>query len=161
MRLTQQTSYSIQALMYCAVNQAGPSRIRDIARSYQISELHLFKIMHVLVEAGLIETLRGRNGGIRLARPAESIRLGEVVRATEGSLDLNDCASQLGHVCAIGPNCGLGSALNESLKALFTVLDNYTIADMVAGTVPMRELNPSSSGEPVAAGFGARSPSPV
>lgn len=62
MRLTQQTSYSIQTLMYCAMNQSGPSRIRDIAKAYRISELHLFKIMHVLVEAKLIETLRGRNG---------------------------------------------------------------------------------------------------
>src|SRR5690606_10934964 len=66
MRLTQQTTYSIQTLIYCAVNRSGPARIRDVARSYRISELHLFKIMHVLVEHGLIETLRGRNGGIRL-----------------------------------------------------------------------------------------------
>lgn len=137
MRLTQQTNYSIQALMYCAINRAGPSRIRDIAKAYKISELHLFKIMHVLVDAKLIETLRGRNGGIRLARPADTIKLSEVVRAAEGQLELNECMSAAGHVCAVGPGCGVGGALNRALGAFFEVLDDYTIADMVAGAVPV------------------------
>ncbi len=146
MRLTQQTSYSIQTLMYCAINRAGPSRIRDIAKAYRISELHLFKIMHVLVESNLVETLRGRNGGIRLARPADKITLADVVRASEGSLDLNDCMSERGHVCAVGPNCGLGGALSTALGAFFTVLDKYTIADMVAGAVPTGAREPEEDG---------------
>lgn len=137
MRLTQQTNYSIQALMYCAMNRTGPSRIRDIAKAYKISELHLFKIMHVLVDAKLVETLRGRNGGIRLARPADTIKLSEVVRAAEGRLELNECMSDAGHVCAVGPGCGVGGALNRALAAFFTVLDDYTIADMIAGAVPV------------------------
>ena len=155
MRLTQQTSYSIQTLMYCAINRTGPSRIRDIAKAYKISELHLFKIMHVLVESNLIETLRGRNGGIRLARPADKITLAEVVRASEGSLELNDCMSDPGHVCAVGPNCGLGGALSNALGAFFDVLAGYTIADMVAGAVPIGarerekgELEPSFARSP-------------
>jgi len=142
MRLTQQTSYSIQTLMYCAINRAGPSRIRDIAKAYKISELHLFKIMHVLVENNLIETLRGRNGGIRLARPADKITLADVVRASEGSLELNDCMSERGHVCAVGPNCGLGGALSSALNAFFGTLEGYTIADMVAGAVPIGAREP-------------------
>jgi len=142
MRLTQQTSYSIQTLMYCAINRAGPSRIRDIAKAYKISELHLFKIMHVLVENNLIETLRGRNGGIRLARPADKITLADVVRASEGSLELNDCMSERGHVCAVGPNCGLGGALSNALGAFFGALEGYTIADMVAGAVPIGAREP-------------------
>lgn len=131
MRLTQQTSYSIQTLMYCATNHSGPSRIRDIARAYQISELHLFKIMHVLVKGGLIETLRGRNGGIRLARPADTISLGEVVRAAEGTLALSDCTAHDGHDCPLGHACGLGPALNRAMAAFFKVLDSTTIADVV------------------------------
>ena len=155
MRLTQQTSYSIQTLMYCAINRAGPSRIRDIAKAYKISELHLFKIMHVLVENGLIETLRGRNGGIRLARPADRITLAEVIRASEGSLALNDCMAERGHVCAVGPNCGLGGALSSAMDAFFGVLEGRTIADMIVGAVPAgaREpddgtLEPSMAGTP-------------
>ena len=155
MRLTQQTSYSIQTLMYCAINRAGPSRIRDIAKAYKISELHLFKIMHVLVENGLIETLRGRNGGIRLARAADKITLAEVIRASEGSLALNDCMAERGHVCAVGPNCGLGGALSSAMDAFFGVLEGRTIADMIVGAVPVgaREpdagaLEPSLAGSP-------------
>ena len=148
MRLTQQTNYSIQALMYCAINRSGPSRIRDIARAYKISELHLFKIMHVLVKANLIETLRGRNGGIRLARPAEEIRLSDVVRASEGNLELNDCMSAAGHVCAVGPNCGVGGALNRALGAFFNVLDDCTIADMVVGAVPIGDRERSGDNIP-------------
>jgi Rrf2 family iron-responsive transcriptional regulator len=155
MRLTQQTNYSIQTLMYCAMNRSGPSRIREIARAYKISELHLFKIMHVLVEANLIETLRGRNGGIRLARPANEIRLSDVVRAAEGSLELNDCMSEAGHVCAVGPSCGVGGALNRALSAFFGVLDDYTIADMVAGAVPVRDRETADADVPAL----ARSPS--
>lgn len=152
MRLTQQTNYSIQTLMYCALNRTGPSRIRDIAKAYKISELHLFKIMHVLVDAKLIETLRGRNGGIRLARPADRITVGEVVRAAEGSLELSDCMNPRGHVCAVGPNCGLGGALNKAMRSFFEVLDGYTIADMVAGAVPIGERSPETvEGIPVAA----------
>lgn len=132
MRLTQQTIYSIQTLMYCARNQAGPSRIRDIARAYRISELHLFKIMHVLVSHGLIETLRGRNGGIRIGRPAQEITLGEVVRATEGSFQLSDCPGPGLHDCPIGAACGLNHALDQALAAFFATLDRYSVADIVA-----------------------------
>ena len=159
MRLTQQTSYSIQTLMYCAINKTGPSRIRDIAKAYRISELHLFKIMHVLVESNLIETLRGRNGGIRLARGADKITLGEVIRAAEGSLELNDCMSERGHVCAIGPHCGLGGALGKARDAFFSVLDDFTIADMVAGAVPIGELAPSGGKERAVPAMASRSPS--
>ncbi len=154
MRLTQQTSYSIQTLMYCAVNTSGPSRIRDVARAYRISELHLFKIMHVLVENGLIETLRGRHGGIRLGRPADQITLGDAVRATEGSLKVNDCLVDHGHDCPIGANCGLGGALQQAMAAFFGALDTFTIADMVSGKVRVPGLVPSGAGErvPVLAG---------
>ncbi len=131
MRLTQQTIYSIQTLMYCATNQTGPSRIRDIARAYRMSELHLFKIMHVLVSNGLIETLRGRNGGIRLGKPAASITLGEVVRTTEGPVQLSDCPGPEEHSCPIGAVCGLNCALEQAVVAFFEVLDRYTIADVV------------------------------
>jgi Rrf2 family iron-responsive transcriptional regulator len=148
MRLTQQTSYSIQTLMYCAVNTEGPSRIRDIARAYRISELHLFKIMHVLVENRLIETLRGRNGGIRLGRPANEITLGDVVRATEGTLQLNDCLADHAHECPIGSNCGLGGALQQAIAAFFAALDRFTIADVVSGRVPARVFAPAGAVEP-------------
>ena len=163
MRLTQQTSYSIQTLMFCANNRAGPSRIRDIASAYRISELHLFKIMHVLVKSGLIETLRGRNGGIRLAKPAETITLGDVVRATEGNFNLTDCFGPEAHDCPLGANCGLAHALGSALKAFFAVLDRITIADVALNKAGLAALSPEIEaaagapfGQPLLSGRPAR-----
>ena len=83
MRLTRQTNYAVRILMYCAANEGQLSRIPEIAKAYNVSELFLFKILQPLVEHGLVETVRGRNGGVRLARPAEQITLFDVVRVTE------------------------------------------------------------------------------
>ena len=90
MRLTRQTNYAIRMLMSCAANGARLSRVREIAAAYAVSELFLFKILQPLVEAGLVETVRGRSGGVRLARPAGEITLRAVVEATEESLALSE-----------------------------------------------------------------------
>lgn len=140
MRLTQQTSYSIRVLLYCAANQGGNSRIRDIASTYAISELHLFKIMHVLVESGFIETIRGRNGGIRLARPATEITIGEVVRATESNFYLTDCFDTTNRDCPLVNSCGVNRILAEALRAFFAVLNRYTIADVAQDRDQLRVL---------------------
>lgn len=140
MRLTQQTSYSIRVLLYCTANNAGTSRIRDIAATYGISELHLFKIMHVLVEAGFIETIRGRNGGIRLAKPASEITVGAVVRATESNFFLADCFDTTNRDCPLVDSCGVNRVLSEALQAFFAVLDSYTIADVSADRSRLRGL---------------------
>jgi Rrf2 family iron-responsive transcriptional regulator len=140
MRLTQQTSYSIRVLLYCEANSQGTSRIRDIAATYGISELHLFKIMHVLVEAGFIETIRGRNGGIRLAKPANEIAIGAVVRATESNFFLTDCFDTTNRDCPLVDSCGVNRVLAEALKAFFAVLDSYTIADVSTDRGQLRGL---------------------
>ena len=140
MRLTQQTSYSIRVLLYCAANTQGVSRIRDIASTYGISELHLFKIMHVLVESGFVETIRGRNGGIRLARPAGEISIGAVVRATESNFFLTDCFDTTNRDCPLVDACGVNRVLAEALRAFFAVLDSYSIADVAADRSQLRGL---------------------
>jgi Rrf2 family iron-responsive transcriptional regulator len=140
MRLTQQTSYSIRILLYCAANPDSNSRIKDIAATYSISELHLFKIMHVLVESGFVETIRGRNGGIRLARPANAISIGEVVRATESNFFLTDCFDTANRDCPLVDSCGVNRILAEALRAFFAVLDSYTIADVAKDRGQLRGL---------------------
>ena len=147
MRLTQQTSYSIRVLLYCQANKGGTSRIRDIAATYGISELHLFKIMHVLVEAGFIETIRGRNGGIRLAKPADEITVGAVVRATESNFFLTDCFDTTNRDCPLVDSCGVNRVLAEALKAFFAVLDSYTIADVSSDRNQLRGLLEIGGGE--------------
>ncbi len=91
MRLTKQTNYAVRMLMYCAANEGKLSRIPEIARAYGVSELFLFKILQPLNKAGLVETVRGRNGGVRLGKPAEKISLFDVVKVTEDSFAMAEC----------------------------------------------------------------------
>ena len=111
MRLTKQTNYAVRMLMYCAANDGYLSRIPEIAKAYGVSELFLFKILQPLNKAGLVETVRGRNGGVRLGRPAKDISLFDVVRVTEDSFAMAECFEDDGMVeCPLVDSCGLNSA---------------------------------------------------
>ncbi|KQW31670.1 iron-responsive transcriptional regulator [Rhizobium sp. Root274] len=132
MRLTKQTNYAVRMLMYCAANNEQLSRIPEIAKAYGVSELFLFKILQPLNKAGLVETVRGRNGGVRLGRPAEKITLFDVVKVTEDSFAMAECFEDDGDVdCPLIDSCGLNSALRKALNAFFDVLTEYTIDDLV------------------------------
>lgn len=139
MRLTRQTNYAIRMLMYCASNGDRLSRVGEIASAYTASELFLFKILQPLVEGGLIETVRGRNGGIRLARPAERITLRDVVEVTEESFALAECFETGAVDCPLIDSCALNSALRKALDAFLSVLGGYTIEDLVADKGAMRQ----------------------
>jgi Rrf2 family iron-responsive transcriptional regulator len=130
MRLTRQTNYAIRILMYCAANEGRLSRIPEIAAAYTVSELFLFKILQPLVENKLIATVRGRNGGVRLARPAAEITLFDVVRVTEESFAMAECFENDAADCPLIDSCALNAALRKALGAFFDVLESYTIADL-------------------------------
>jgi Rrf2 family iron-responsive transcriptional regulator len=131
MRLTRQSSYAIRTLIYCAVNDPELSHVADIARAHGISELFLFKLIRPLVDGGLIETVRGRRGGIRLGRPAKDITLLDTVKLTEENFALAECFEGGGDIlCPLADGCDLNGALREALGAFFDVLESYTIADL-------------------------------
>ena len=130
MRLTKQTNYAIRILMYCAANKGNLSQIPEIANAYNLSEVFLFKILKPLTKNGLVESVRGRNGGIKLARDASDIRLSDVVRVTEENFDMAECFKMEGTQCPLVNACELNSALREALAAFFSVLDKYTIDDL-------------------------------
>jgi len=130
MRLTKQTNYALRIMMYCAANNGKLSQIPEIASAYNLSEAFLFKILKPIVKHGFVESIRGRNGGIRLARPASEIKLSEVVRITEDNFAMADCFDADGTDCPLLDHCGLNSALREALDAFFAVLDKYTIDDI-------------------------------
>lgn len=138
MRLTRQSNYAIRTLMYCAVNEGGLSRIGDIAKAHAISELFLFKLIKPLVEAGLIVTVRGRKGGIRLGRPASEITLLDTIKLTEENFAMAECFEG-GSDCPLLDNCDLNGALREALGAFFDVLDGYTIADLAGKRRMLRQ----------------------
>jgi Rrf2 family iron-responsive transcriptional regulator len=140
MRLTRQSSYAIRTLVYCAVNAPELSRIADIAKAHGISELFLFKLIKPVVEGGLLETVRGRKGGVRLGRPAAEITLLDIVKLTEENFAMAECFEGGGDVlCPLADNCDLNGALREALGAFFDVLESYSIADLANKRLSLRQ----------------------
>jgi len=140
MRLTRQTNYAIRILMYCAANNGQLSRIPEIAAAYSVSELFLFKILQPLVQHQLVETVRGRNGGVRLGRPAAEITLFDVVRVTEESFAMAECFEKDATDCPLVDSCSLNEALRKALGAFFEVLEGYSIHDLIVARPHMRDL---------------------
>jgi Rrf2 family transcriptional regulator, iron-responsive regulator len=130
-RLTRQTNYAVRLLIYCAANEDRLSRVGEIGRAYGVSELFLFKILPILVENGFVETVRGRNGGIRLAKPADEITLLDVVSVTEENFAMAECFENDASECPLLDGCTLNTALHRALDAFFRVLGEYTIKDLV------------------------------
>ena len=135
MKLTRYTDYALRVMIHLGLHPEALSSISDIAGAYDISHNHLMKVVQDLGSAGYVETVRGRSGGIRLARAASEINLGALVRHTEGGFDLVDCEH-----CAIRPACTLKGVLAEAARAFIAVLDGYTVADLLKKSSQLREL---------------------
>ena len=131
MRLTIFSDYTLRVLMYLALDRTRLATIPEIANAYGISENHLMKVVHQLARAGIVETVRGRHGGIRLARAPEEIRLGAIVRAAEGDAPIVECLSGNPRACRINSACRLKRILVQSFDALYASLDQSTLADLV------------------------------
>ncbi|MFC7411840.1 Rrf2 family transcriptional regulator [Hydrogenophaga atypica] len=133
MHLTQWTDYSLRVLMYCAASEERAT-VSEIAQAHGISRSHLTKIVMALSSMGLLETTRGRGGGLRLLKPADAIVVGDVVRQTESDLTLVECFDSERNTCRLDGHCRLKSALREAMKRYMEVLDGVTLADLVAPT---------------------------
>jgi Rrf2 family nitric oxide-sensitive transcriptional repressor len=131
MRLTVFSDYTLRVLMYLALDRTRLATIPEIANAYGISENHLMKVVHQLACAGIVETARGKGGGIRLARAPEEIRLGEIVRASEGDAPIVECLSGDRQTCRITSSCKLKGILVNAFDALYDSLDEHTLADLV------------------------------
>lgn len=132
MQLTRYTDYGLRVLTFLAIRPESLATIEEISDAFGISRGHLMKVVHELGQAGYLETLRGRGGGIRLARPAERIKVGDVVRRMEGRMVLVECFDPATSQCRIEPACGLRPILDEALAAFMETLDGYSVADLVA-----------------------------
>lgn len=130
MRLTLYTDYSLRVLIYLAQNPDKIVTISELADFYRISRNHLVKVVHELGLSGYVQTTRGKHGGIRLARPADQIVVGEVVRKTEPDFDLLECLNPEADRCVITNVCKLKSVLAEARDTFLGELDSYTLADL-------------------------------
>lgn len=130
MRLTLHTDFALRVLIQVGLNEGGLTTISDIAGSFGISKHHLMKVVNDLSQKGYLDTIRGRNGGIRLRREASEINVGQVVRDTEDRLDVIGCLSEKGY-CRIERACVLRDALQEATEAFLAVLDARTLADLI------------------------------
>ncbi|MET3697068.1 BadM/Rrf2 family transcriptional regulator [Bacillus oleivorans] len=129
MRLTQFSDYSLRVLMFLATAPKDElSSIQQIADAYGISKNHLMKVTHQLGKWGFVETIRGRNGGLRLAKDPKDINVGEVVRHTEEDFHVVECFDT--GACVLADICHLRGVLGKALQAFFEVLDEYTLADL-------------------------------
>lgn len=131
MHITRYTDYSLRVLIYLAVQRDSLATIQEIADSYDISKNHLMKVVHQLNKKGYIETVRGKNGGMRLHMAPEDINVGVLVRETEHDLSIVECHSSA-NACRISPVCGLKPMFEEALQAFLAVLDRYTLKDVMS-----------------------------
>ncbi|WP_332699397.1 Rrf2 family transcriptional regulator [Halalkalibacter lacteus] len=141
MRLTIYTDYSLRVLIYLTtLSENERTNIKDIANAYGISKNHLMKVILQLGKLGLIETTRGRNGGLRLAVKPSDINIGSVVRQTEDDFNIVECFSKEQNKCSISPVCSLKGVLHQALMAYLDVLDQYTLADLTTNGSLLKEL---------------------
>lgn len=140
MRLLTFTDYTLRVLMFLALEPGRMATIPEIAAAYGISENHLMKVVQLLSRIGAIESVRGKGGGVRLAQAPQDIRLGQIVRASEGSSAIVECFSADSNTCCIAPDCRLTRILAEAFDALYESLDAYTLADLVVNRDALRRI---------------------
>ncbi|HEY0664436.1 MAG TPA: Rrf2 family transcriptional regulator [Gallionella sp.] len=133
MRLTRYSDLGLRLMMYLSLREGEPVTIGEASERLDISKNHLVKISHHLTQAGLIESTRGRNGGVQLAFPPELITVEKVLRATEDNFDLVECLTESENRCIISGACKLAAALEEAREAFFASLRRVSMADLIKG----------------------------
>ncbi|MEW6704083.1 MAG: Rrf2 family transcriptional regulator [Pseudomonadota bacterium] len=159
MRLAEYTDYTLRVLMYCAAHPQRLVTISELAAHHQVSRNHLMKIVTDLGRQGVLETTRGRGGGLRLLQDPRKIRIGDVVRAAETDFRLVECFDPRTSRCTLTPSCRLKGLFSAALRAYFDELDSMTLADIVepAPAPPRTVAWPGSLRRPAgAAKAGAR-----
>ena len=131
MQLTQFSDYSLRLVLYLATHTDRPVSIQEVSQAYGVSPHHLVKVSQRLIEHGLVASVRGRRGGLRLNRPPGEINVGRLVRATEPHFNLVECFDPATNTCPIDRACGLKGVLRQAHGAFFEVLDAHTVADFL------------------------------
>lgn len=139
MRLTAYTDYALRTLMYLATNRDRLVTISEIADVHGISKNHLMKVVHQLGLSGMVETVRGRNGGLRLNHEPAEINIGEVVRNTETDFHMAECFDPSGNTCLYSPACALKDVLRSATTAYLGILDGVTLESLIKNSRPSKK----------------------
>lgn len=158
MRLTAYTDYALRTLIYLATHRDRLVTISEIADVHGISKNHLMKVVHQLGLTGMVETVRGRNGGLLLKREPVDINIGTVVRNTETDFNMAECFDPSGNQCLYSPACALKDVLQSATTAYLGELDKVTLASLVGEPRPDKKkalspirVHPRTRKEPTAA----------
>ncbi|MDX5592873.1 Rrf2 family transcriptional regulator [Pseudovibrio sp. SPO723] len=140
MRLTTRTNLAMRALMFCAVNEGRIVRKSEMAKACNASENHLAQVVNTLSQTGYLQTVRGRNGGIRLAKAKDHISVGAVFRKFEAHLPLTECFDRDHNTCPLANSCRLPTYLVGALGAFYSYLDGISLADLVNDNVELSTI---------------------
>jgi len=132
MRLTQYSNYALRTLMFANLHSDRLCQCQEVADAFNISKAHLVKCVHHLGQWGFIKSVRGRNGGFKLARPAEDITVGAVIRKTEDTIELVECFNSETNTCPLISQCKLNLVLMQAMKRFMDEMDQVTIADITS-----------------------------
>lgn len=146
MQLTQFTDYALRAMIYIGTHDTRRSTISEVARAFSISENHLMKVINHLGARGYLDTRRGKGGGLSLARSADLINIGAVVRDTEERFDLVECFDPARNQCTLSPVCALRGIFEEARAEFLATLDRYTLQDILVRSRPIPIPVPSAAG---------------
>lgn len=136
MRLTSYTDFALRTLIFLGMNRSRLVTIQEIAELHGISKNHLMKVVHQLGLSGMVDPVRGRNGGLRLKLEPDQINLGAVVRNTETDFYMAECFNSGNMSCAYSSSCALKGILNTATMAYLNVLDGVTLADLLSTSAP-------------------------
>lgn len=140
MRLTTRTNLAARILMACAVNDTTTVRTAEIADRCNASVNHLLQVVNLLQSSGFVKTIRGRAGGLRLARPMEQISIGEVFRVFEATVPFAECFDDSSNTCPLSEICRLRSFISRAVEAFYHEMDMVTLADLVKGNCGLTAL---------------------
>jgi len=148
MRLTHYSNYALRTLMFANLHSDRLCQSQEVADTFNISKAHLVKCVHQLGKWGFLDCKRGRNGGFRLAKPADQITVGQVIRKTEDTLELVECFNSHTNRCPLISHCTLSRALQTAMHNFIAELDNLTIDDITQNKSALISLLTQGTDQP-------------